>query len=44
MPADFIALLIVAIVGIGLGLFALHEAKKYRARMDANKNRSDTSH
>lgn len=37
MSADYIALSIVAFVGISIGLWGLHEAKKYRARVDAEK-------
>jgi hypothetical protein len=35
MPVDYILLLVVAVIGITLGLYTLQEAKKYRARKNA---------
>lgn len=32
MPADYIILAVVAVLGIGGGMFLLREAKNYRAR------------
>lgn len=34
---DYLILAFVAMIGGGLGILALHEARKYRARMDAKK-------
>lgn len=46
MPSDIYALATVATVLVGGALWLLHEAKKYRARMDAEKhqNHSQVAH
>lgn len=44
MPSDYIALSVVAAVILGGGMWLLHEARKYRARLDAEKHQETAHH